>query len=327
MTMYLGDFPTGKTIYIPFATAAAAGSRVAFSNALEADDIKVYRDGNSTERTSTAGFTVTSAFDSLVGGHMIAIDTSDNTDAGFYAAGHDYQVFLYPDETVDSLSVAAALACFSIDNRQLLRPTTASRTLDVSAGGEAGVDWANVGSPTTTVALTGTTIETTRLGILGFGTLDAGTTSSVTLPSGQRNGVAGQIAIRITSGVALGEFKVLRTYNSTTGVGAPASGDEFANAPSTATFISFAIPAGVSLTSTDFTTAYYDRIFDTTLAAALGSLTVEQFYTKLAARLLGNNSGLTAGAGTVVDKDLAGADALSQDVDTDGNRSNLDLTP
>ena len=43
-----------------------------------------------------------------------------------------------------------------------LVPTTAGRTLDVSAGGEAGVDWANVGSPTTTLALTGTTIATTQ---------------------------------------------------------------------------------------------------------------------------------------------------------------------
>jgi hypothetical protein len=43
-----------------------------------------------------------------------------------------------------------------------LKPTTAGRSLDVSAGGEAGVDWANVGSPTTTLALTGTTIATTQ---------------------------------------------------------------------------------------------------------------------------------------------------------------------
>lgn len=39
-----------------------------------------------------------------------------------------------------------------------LQPTTAGRTLDVSVGGEAGVDWANIGSPTTTVALSGTTV-------------------------------------------------------------------------------------------------------------------------------------------------------------------------
>ena len=43
-----------------------------------------------------------------------------------------------------------------------LVPTTAGRTLDVSAGGEAGLDWANIGSPTTTVAMTGTTIATTQ---------------------------------------------------------------------------------------------------------------------------------------------------------------------
>ena len=41
-----------------------------------------------------------------------------------------------------------------------LKPTTAGRTLDVSAGGEAGIDWANVGSPTTTVNLSGTTVKT-----------------------------------------------------------------------------------------------------------------------------------------------------------------------
>jgi len=43
-----------------------------------------------------------------------------------------------------------------------LNPTTAGRTLDVSTGGEAGLDWANVGSPTTTLALTGTTIAVTQ---------------------------------------------------------------------------------------------------------------------------------------------------------------------
>lgn len=41
-----------------------------------------------------------------------------------------------------------------------LAPTILARTLDVSSAGEAGVDWANVGSPTTTLALTGTTIKT-----------------------------------------------------------------------------------------------------------------------------------------------------------------------
>lgn len=41
-----------------------------------------------------------------------------------------------------------------------LTPTTAGRTLDVSATGEAGIDWANVGSPTTSVNLSSTSVGT-----------------------------------------------------------------------------------------------------------------------------------------------------------------------
>lgn len=40
-----------------------------------------------------------------------------------------------------------------------LVPTTAGRKLDVSAGGEAGLDWANIGSPTTAQNLSGTNID------------------------------------------------------------------------------------------------------------------------------------------------------------------------
>ncbi len=46
-----------------------------------------------------------------------------------------------------------------------LQPTTAGRTLDVSSGGEAGVDWANVGTPTTTVGLSGTTVKAVTDGV------------------------------------------------------------------------------------------------------------------------------------------------------------------
>ena len=42
-----------------------------------------------------------------------------------------------------------------------LIPTVAGRTLDVSAGGEAGLDWANIGTPGSTVGLSATTVATT----------------------------------------------------------------------------------------------------------------------------------------------------------------------
>lgn len=41
-----------------------------------------------------------------------------------------------------------------------LQPTTVGRTLDVTVTGEAGIDWANIGAPTTVVALSGTSIKT-----------------------------------------------------------------------------------------------------------------------------------------------------------------------
>lgn len=54
---------------------------------------------------------------------------------------------------------AAAGDNFSVMDLAPLQPTTIGRTLDVSTGGEAGLDWANVGSPTTTLNLSGTSTK------------------------------------------------------------------------------------------------------------------------------------------------------------------------
>src|SRR3989304_5923162 len=55
--------------------------------------------------------------------------------------------------------VGYVIGTFSIENRSALRPTVAARTLDVSAAGEAGLDWANIGSPTTAQNLSATNID------------------------------------------------------------------------------------------------------------------------------------------------------------------------
>ena len=44
-----------------------------------------------------------------------------------------------------------------------LAPTVAARTLDVSAAGEAGLDWANIGSPTTAQNLSATNIDVDQI--------------------------------------------------------------------------------------------------------------------------------------------------------------------
>jgi hypothetical protein len=69
-----------------------------------------------------------------------------------------------------------------------LRPTTAGRTLDVTATGAAGIDWANVENPTTTLNLSGTTISTSQVvasvsGAVGSVTGSVGSISGVSFPT------------------------------------------------------------------------------------------------------------------------------------------------
>jgi hypothetical protein len=97
-----------------FSTHAAAGANVAPNSAFEAADIRIYKatDGaalSATQRSSANGITMTSPFDSLTGVHTVDIDLTDNTDSGFYASGCYYEVWLCPDETVDSQTITGVL--------------------------------------------------------------------------------------------------------------------------------------------------------------------------------------------------------------------------
>lgn len=76
---------------------------------------------------------------------------------------------------------------------EALRPTVAGRTLDVTATGEAGLDWANVGAPTTTLALTGTTISTAQVAASVTGNVGGNVTGSVASVSGNVTGSVGSV--------------------------------------------------------------------------------------------------------------------------------------
>jgi len=153
--MYRGDIRLGETVDIKFtsrsfttgAPTTLAGSPV----------ISAYVGNGTTE--ITAGITLTVDFDGRTGLHNIrVVATSGN---GFATATNVDLVIT--TGTVGGVSVVGeTVGSFSIEARSAVMPTTAARTLDVSAGGEAGVDWANVGSPTTSLALTGTTIAVTQ---------------------------------------------------------------------------------------------------------------------------------------------------------------------
>lgn len=243
----LGTVRPGSTIRIPFSSFDKDdGSSITMTN-YAVGDILIYKDGSTTERASTNGFTATTDFDSKTGKHLAIIDLSDNSTAGFFAAGSEYLVAIDAvtvdtvttggwiarfrigyvgavlDTTINQLGTSSNQSVFSLttgptennvlagmwaiihdaasaqqcaivviesyqsatrtvvlasnpafgiaagDNISVMGPAplqptaqklvSTGRTLDVSTGGEAGLDWANIGSPTTTVNLSGTSTK------------------------------------------------------------------------------------------------------------------------------------------------------------------------
>lgn len=154
--MSLGDFDLLTVVYGKFTTfnpSTGAPFTLGGTPALS-----VYKD-NSTTQTTT-GVTLTADFDSVTGLNHFAIDTS--ADGTFYSAGSFFDIVITTG-TVNAVSaVGSVVGRFTIRKTSALKPTTSGRTLDVSSGGEAGIDLANVGSPTTTLNLSGTTISTSQ---------------------------------------------------------------------------------------------------------------------------------------------------------------------
>jgi hypothetical protein len=120
MTLHLGYVPASSTVYIPFHTFNSSGASVTMSG-LATSDILVYKNGGTTERSSTSGFTLLDTdgidFDGKTGLHGFKIDLSDNTDAGFYAVGNHYMVAI-SSVTADSQTVSFWAATFWIGPQQ-----------------------------------------------------------------------------------------------------------------------------------------------------------------------------------------------------------------
>lgn len=150
---HLGDFDAASVLYTKFTTyRPSTGAPFTLAGT---PVVSIYKDGSVTQ--STAGITLTVDFDGLTGLHHLAIDTS--VDGTFFSAGSHFEAVITTG-TVDSVSVVGScVASFSLRKDSALKATVAGRTLDVSAGGEAGIDWANIGSPTTAVNLSATNID------------------------------------------------------------------------------------------------------------------------------------------------------------------------
>lgn len=149
---YLGDFRLGDTLDFGFTTVDSTGAPATFSGS---PAVAAYP-GNSTTEI-TAGITLSVDFDTRTGLNNVRIVASGGNG---YATATNYKIVVTSGTAGGTSIVGYVVGHFSIEARSAVMPTTAARTLDVSSGGEAGLDWANIGSPTTTQDLSGTTVGT-----------------------------------------------------------------------------------------------------------------------------------------------------------------------
>lgn len=142
--MYLGDYKAGSVVDFAFDTSLSG-----LPSTLSSITVKCYKGSSSTTEVTT-GVTTTADFDTLTGFVHVTIDLSN----AFYAAGSDIMVVLTAG-TLGGQTIRRVLAMFSIENRC--------------------VNWAQVVSPSTTVALSGTSSLITS----GTGTGQLDVTSGV----------------------------------------------------------------------------------------------------------------------------------------------------
>jgi hypothetical protein len=214
MFMNLGDVAAGSTLYCPFATYATAGNSVTITG-LAVTDIEIYKNGSVTQRSSDAGYALLDTdgidFDGITGIHGFSVDLSDNTDAGFYSAGATYWLVVSAI-TVDSQTVNFGYY-FTIDKANVLRPTTAGRTLDVASTGEAGVDFDNI--------LFSGNGPIAALGVIDRGTAQAADANGITLRAGFSTAAANMVGKSVwvySSTNGLHATGLASAYNNTTKV-------------------------------------------------------------------------------------------------------------
>lgn len=223
---YLGDFSVGATVYVPFNTFDAAGASVTITG-FAVTDIEIYKDGGTTQRASDNGYTLLDTdgidFDGITGIHGFKVDLSDNSDAGFFAAGHDYFVVISAI-TVDGKTVNFVAASFSIRNRS-----------------DAASPWDDATSGHTATGTYGDKLGAHLKGVLkviigaGSSTTDIVLNSSTGIdgapPSSTNDFYNGRVII-FTSGTLAGQATDITDYMGSTVTltvtsltGAPASGD------------------------------------------------------------------------------------------------------
>lgn len=181
---HLGYYNTSSSrthVRFQFSTHAAAGGNVAPNSAFENADLRIYKatDGaafSATQRSSSAGITMTSPFDSLTGFHDVDIDLTDNTDSGFYAVGSFYSIVLAPDETVDSQTITGIVLAYFEIGPQAVNVVQFGGTAATSSGGRPEVNTTHIAgsSVSTSSAQIGVNVVNAGGTAWGSGAITAG---------------------------------------------------------------------------------------------------------------------------------------------------------
>lgn len=116
MSRYLGYRAAGSVVYVYFDTFGTNGESLTMSG-LAVTDIEIFKNGTITTRASDAGYTLleTDGIDlaGYTGIHGFSIDLSNNSDAGFFAAGSFYTVIVN-SITINGQTVSFVAASFDI---------------------------------------------------------------------------------------------------------------------------------------------------------------------------------------------------------------------
>lgn len=112
-----GNIPAGSVLPVIFATYGKTNGESITLTGLAVTDIEIYKGTSMTQRSSDAGYTLLDTdgidIDGVTGIHGFSIDTGDNTDSGFYAAGSFYTVVVSA-VTIDGQTVNFIAATFRI---------------------------------------------------------------------------------------------------------------------------------------------------------------------------------------------------------------------
>ncbi len=154
-----GCFNAGDTIRFFFDTYGPNGESITITG-LAVTDIEVYKNDSMTQRASDNGYSLLDTdgidLDGVTGLHGFKIDTSDNSDAGFWADGSQYLI------NVNAITIDSQTVRFSyfLPLGYSLRSTTPGRTLDVETTGEAGINFDNIKQASGATVLTNVTVPT-----------------------------------------------------------------------------------------------------------------------------------------------------------------------